>query len=123
MVLLKLDIDFVVCKLPDTHGVNLTQDFVFLAKTDEEVSLVCPANLTPQNAIAIEAGWSVLKIEGVLDFGMVGVLAGIAGVLAEERISVFVVSTYNTDYIFVKTVDLSAAVQALTRNGYSIRDA
>ncbi|MCL2402152.1 MAG: ACT domain-containing protein [Oscillospiraceae bacterium] len=117
MVFTSLEIDFSVCKINDTRGVDFTRDFVFLSKTDEEISLVCPSDYVPPSAIAVEAGWKAFRIEGILDFGLVGIVADITGVLANAGISVFVISTYNTDYVFIKSHDFDKGL-ALLRNGY-----
>ena len=120
LILEKLDLDFSICKLPDISDVDLSRDFTFLSKTDEEISFVCPAGLTPQNSIAVETGWNALRVDGVLDFSMVGLLARISGILAKENISSFVISTYNTDYFFLKFHDFERSVSLLTKNGYTI---
>jgi len=108
-----LEIDFSVCKIHDTHSVDFTRDFIFLSKTDEEISLVCPSVCVPQDAVAVEAGWKAFRIDGVLDFGLVGVIANITGVLANAGISVFVISTYNTDYVFIKSHDFDTGLALL----------
>ena len=120
MEIQKLEYDFTVCKIDSVERADFTRDFVFLSKTDEEISLVCESSSVPSNAIASEAGWKALKISGILDFGMVGVIAKIANILAQAGISVFVVSTYNTDYIFIKATNLDKGAQALIKNGYTI---
>lgn len=79
----------------------------------EEVPIV--ANKT-------ELGWRGLVIEGTLDFGMTGVLAAISQVLAAAQVSIFAISTYDTDYIFVKADKLEAACEALRRAGYGLRN-
>jgi len=121
MILSKLDVNFSICKLRDATGVDVNRDFVFFARTDEEISLVCPSDQAPQTALAVEAGWKAFRIEGVLDFGMVGVLAKISGLLAAENISIFAVSTYNTDYIFLKSDIFEKAVSLLGKNGYEFK--
>ena len=120
MELQKLRHDFTVCKIESLEQVNFTREFVFLSKTDDEISLVCESDYVPPNAIASEAGWKALKISGILDFGMVGVIAKISNILAEAGISVFVVSTYNTDYILVKAESFEKSVQILARNDYIV---
>ena len=115
-----LDRDFSVCKIRDIKSVDFSDAFVFLAKTDDELSLVCETRSVPPDAIAAEHGWRALKVDGVLDFSLVGVIAGIAGVLAQCGVSVFVVSTYNTDYVLIKSMDLARAVASLADNGYDI---
>ncbi|MCL2409210.1 MAG: ACT domain-containing protein [Oscillospiraceae bacterium] len=117
MVFTSLEAEFSVCKIRDAHGVDFARDFVFLSKTDEEISLVCPSTCVPQDAVAVEVGWKAFRIDGVLDFGLVGVIANITGTLANAGISVFVISTYNTDYVFIKSHDFDKGL-ALLENKY-----
>lgn len=112
--------EFCVCKVRDVAQITSAHEFFFAGKTDQEVSLVCSAQSAPAAAIARNDGWKAFRIEGSLDFSLVGVLAGITAVLAEERISIFAVSTYDTDYILVKKDNLDAALAALARHGYEI---
>lgn len=121
--LITLPQDFTVCKITDPAGVNLADEFLFLARTDEELSLVCETKSVPANVIAAETGWKGLKIAGALDFSLVGIMAGIAGCLAAAGISLFVVSTYNTDYIFLKEKVFAEAVRTLRSQGYRITQA
>lgn len=109
---------FIVCKLSDTTQVDFSQEFVFLSKTDDEISLVCEAAYTPPNTTAIELGWRGFKVMGVLDFSMIGVIAKISAILAAADISIFVVSTYNTDYIFVKSEVYDKCAETLVQEGY-----
>ena len=120
MTLIKLDMDFTVCKIQDLTDIDFSRDFVFLSKTDEEISLVCESQFAPKNMVAIETDWKALKINGILDFAMTGVIAKIANILASAEISVFVVSTYNTDYIFLKSRNFEKSVSLLENNGYII---
>jgi len=96
------------------HGSN----FFSIARTPEELSVVCQESSIPTD-IRAEKNWSCLKIEGPLDFGLTGILSGLSRVLAECRISIFVVSTYDTDYILVREKDLGSAVKALFDAGYT----
>ena len=121
MELQKLEYDFTVCKVENTEQVDFTREFVFLSKTDDEISLVCESNYVPPNATASEADWKGLRIVGILDFGLVGILARIANILAEAGISIFAVSTFNTDYIFIKFTHFDKAIQTLTSNGYILK--
>ena len=121
MELQRIEYDFTVCKIDNIGQANFAGEFVFLSKTDDEISLVCQSEYVPVGATASEAGWRALKISGVLPFGMVGVIAKIANILAQDGISIFVVSTYNTDYILVKATSLEKCVQALERNGYVVK--
>ena len=120
MELRKLKGNFTVCKLDKLDKVDFEREFVFLSKTDDEISLLCESEFVPQDTIAIEVGWKGLKISGILDFGMVGVISRISGLLAEAGISVFVVSTYNTDYIFVKAENFDESARVLVCNGYEV---
>ena len=120
MELLKLPYDFNVCKINSIKQLDLTQEFVFISKTDDEISLVCEASKTPSNITACEPGWKALKIAGILDFGMIGVIAKISKILAEAKIGIFVISTYNTDYILLKAKSFDRGIQELMRNGYII---
>ena len=115
-----LDISFSVCKVTDYSGVDLEMPFTFTGSTDEEKSLVCPTDQVPENTINREDGWKAFRIRGVLDFSLIGILAGITRVLAERQIGVFVISTYNTDYVMTKETAFEAAISALRDAGYSI---
>ena len=75
----------------------------------------------PTETVNREDGWQMFKIEGVLDFSLIGILAKISGVLAKENISIFALSTFNTDYILVKTDKVHKAVRALNNNDFVIR--
>ena len=121
MELQRIDFDFSVCKIKHIEQVDFSREFVFLSKTSDELSLVCETDYTPPDVIESKPGWKALRIAGVLDFGMIGVIAKISGLLAEANISVFVVSTYNTDYILLKAENFDKGIQALVRNGYIIK--
>ena len=120
MTLKVLDRELSVCKLNDTRDLDLSKPFCFIGKTDEELSLVCDTADVPSNVTAREDGWRAFRVEGVLDFSLIGILAKLTGILADRGIGLFAVSTYNTDYILVKRDDLSPALAALAREGYDI---
>jgi len=115
-----LEPDFSVCKVEDYSRLDLGQPFVFTGSTDEEKSLVCPTAIVPQNILERDDGWKALRINGILDFSLIGILARISGILAENRIGIFAVSTFNTDYVFVKKSDFGKSVKALEDAGFSI---
>ena len=120
---MKLEIlhnDFTVCKIKDITQVDFEDAFVFVGKTDEELSLVCSTESVPPDCDEREDGWKGMRIQGTLDFSLVGILAKIADVLAARGISIFAVSTFCTDYILVKEAMLPAAVKALREKGYSV---
>ena len=93
---------------------------VFLGVTADEISLVCPSPAVPPSAVAVEDGWTLLKVAGPLDFALTGIIAQLSQTLAAANIPVFVVSTYQTDYLMVKTNRLEDAVKALTKAGHNI---
>ena len=118
MELKKLDYDLTVCKVASIADIDLNADFFFIGKTDEEISLVCPASDTPQHTTEREDGWKGFRIQGILDFSLIGILSKISEILAENNIGIFAVSTYNTDYILVKKENFNRAMDALLKAGY-----
>ena len=115
-----IDGAFSVCKIADARLVDMRRPFTFLSVTDQESSLVCPAALVPEDALAREDGWALLRIAGPLDFSLIGILARISVVLADAGISMFAISTFDTDYLMVKRDMLQAAEAALQAHGYVI---
>lgn len=93
---------------------------VSVTRTAEELSVVVPEEAVPEQVRA-EPGWRALSVRGPLDFSLTGVLASLAGPLAEAGIPIFVVSTYVTDWLLVRDDDLDGAVDALQRAGHDIR--
>lgn len=115
-----LNIPFSVCKVIDYTGINIDQLFVFTGRTDEEKSLVCPTEQAPENTIVQDDGWRAFRICGELDFSLIGILAGISKILAENAIGIFAISTYNTDYILTKEKNFEKAIKVLADAGYEI---
>ena len=113
---------FTVCKLMSVGDLPSGIDFCFTAKTDEEISLVCKTEDVPEKTLVRDDGWKGFRIEGVLDFSLIGILSKISAILAENRIGIFAVSTYNTDYIFVKEENFDKAINALKDNGYDVAE-
>ena len=107
-----------VCKVESVSEIDLSRPLYFIGRTDEELSLVCETADTPKNTLAREDGWRGFRIEGTLDFSLVGILSKLSGILAEAEIGIFAVSTYNTDYILVKEENLERAIYALSERGY-----
>lgn len=103
-------------KIPETVW---NQGFYSITKTDEELSIVVDEAVNIKSDKA-EHGWRAMKIVGVLDFSLIGILAKISTVLAQAKISIFAISTYNTDYILVKADQLDDAIDVLKQNGYQI---
>lgn len=109
-----------VCRLADTADFDLQKEFFFIGKTDEELSLVCRSDDVPVNAVTREDGWKGLRVKGILDFSLTGVLADLSKILADHAISIFAVSTFNTDYILIKEENFEKAVNILRESGYSV---
>ena len=108
-----IDGDFSVCKVKDYSKVNLDTEFCFTGRTNEEKSLVCLTKDVPDNTIEREDGWKAFRIEGILDFSLIGILSQISALLAENEIGIFAISTYNTDYILVKEENYTKAKKLL----------
>ena len=120
MTLEVLDKDFCVCRLKSLGNVSI-KEFTFLSVTDEEISLVCTEENIPDNTEITEKGWRGFRIKGVLDFSLIGILSKISAILAKGGIGIFAVSTYNTDYIFVKKESLGRALELLKANDYNVK--
>ncbi|MGI6535796.1 MAG: ACT domain-containing protein [Eggerthellaceae bacterium] len=120
MELRRLPYELTVCQVETVSAANLQTDFFFMGKTNDELSLVCPTDDVPESTLAREDGWKAFRAEGVLDFSLVGILAKISGILAENGISIFAVSTFNTDYILVKAAVFDEAMHALQAAGYTV---
>ncbi|MBQ3699482.1 MAG: ACT domain-containing protein [Prevotella sp.] len=112
--------DFTICKVCDYSQVDFTTEYVFTGKTDEELSLVCQTESTPTNVTECSSGWRMMRIEGKLDFSLIGILSHVSTVLAQSGIGLFAISTFNTDYILVKRENFPRALDALSINGYEI---
>lgn len=113
-----------VCQLPADAPLpawaTSATGIVSFTRTPEELSLVCRAGLAPAD-VKQEPGWRAFKVEGPLDFGLSGILAALLDPLAKAGISIFALSTYNTDYILVKADKVEAATTALRAAGHKVR--
>lgn len=116
----RIDYDFSVCKVIDYSEVDLEQEFCFVSKTDEEKSLVCNTSFVPGNVIDRDDGWKAFRIQGTLDFSLIGILSKISSMLADNNIGIFAVSTYNTDYILTKENHFDKAIEVLSDAGYQV---
>jgi len=111
-----------VCRLDKTELIPewaKDSDFFSITKTLEELSIVCSEGSIPVS-VKCEKDWRILKVEGPLDFSLVGILSSISNVLAQQGISIFAISTYDTDYILVKDKDINNAIDSLSIVGYEI---
>lgn len=123
MTLTLLPVPFTVCQVGSISPAFLKEDFCFIGKTADELSLVCDTALVPADASNREDGWRCFRLEGVFEFTLVGVLAPILDILAKAKVGIFAVSTYNTDYVLIKEENLTAAIAALSAADYDIKGA
>jgi hypothetical protein len=115
--------DFIVCRLPAEAPFPVWargENFLALIRTADELSVVCEETDELPDDVRVEGDWRALKVRGPLDFSLVGVLAELAGTLAQAGVSIFALSTFDTDYLLVKSADLSAACAALKQAGHQI---
>ncbi|MBC2188278.1 ACT domain-containing protein [Listeria booriae] len=125
---MKLQIDktnYTIAKFPPNFpmpaSLQSESRFTSITYTPEECSIVAPTSIiNAAQAEAAEPDWFLLKIEGILDFSLTGILNKITTPLAEKEISIFAISTYNTDYILMKQSDLALATETLVTAGYEI---
>jgi hypothetical protein len=118
-----LNVRLSVCRLPPAAAVPPWAaeggEFVSITRTTDELSIVCPEAAVPAD-VAHEPGWRALKVAGPLDFALVGILASIAGPLAQAGIPIFAVSTYDTDYVLVKNEYTEKAIRAVSDAGHTV---
>lgn len=117
---------YLVCRMDaSTQAANIwlpMEGFWSLTRTDDEVSLImAEGNAVPVGA-AIEGDWRLMRVAGTLEFSLVGILAELSGLLADARVSIFALSTYDTDYVLLKSNQLSIALKTLTDAGYEVRN-
>jgi hypothetical protein len=113
-----------VCKLDPTHSIPkwaTSGEFYSVSKTPDELSIVCDNNAVPEDVKA-EREWRCFKVKGPLDFSLTGIFAALANPLAQAGISIFAISTFDTDYLMVKNNLLNKAVQILLAVGHSVED-
>lgn len=116
----KIYYSFSVCKVKDYSEINFGSEYYFLGRTDEEYSLVCITENVPDNVIERDDNWKAFRIQGVLNFSLIGILSQISTLLAENQIGIFAISTYNTDYILTKKDNYNKAITVLSEAGYEI---
>ena len=112
-----------VCRLDPSAAVPDWIDpsgFYSITRTGDELSLVLPDTIEIESDKS-DSGWACFKVEGPLDFGLVGILAGISSTLADAGVPIFALSTFDTDYILVKREQVRAAKEALISAGYHAR--
>jgi uncharacterized protein len=124
MLLTVIDARLAVCRLEPADRIpawiDRAGDFVSITRTPDELSIVCDTDVVPRG-VPMEGPWRAFKVQGPLVMTLIGVVAALAKPLADAGISIFAMSTYDTDYVLVHEPDLDAAVDALTTAGYSIQ--
>ena len=113
---------FAICRLPADAVLPAwtgSSTFASITRTPDELSIVCDEESVPEGARA-ETGWNLLKVEGPLDFSAVGIVASLTAPIAAAGISIFVISTFDTDYLLVKAENLDTAADALRRAGHAV---
>ena len=99
----------------------LADEFYWIGRTNEELSIVCKSSIEIRSELK-DDGWSCIKVIGPLDFSEIGILANISALLAKANISILAMSTFDTDYILVKSEHIKKATSGLTLAGYSFAD-
>lgn len=122
MLLTVLPEEFSVIQVSDIAMIDLSIAPLFIGQTTDEISVVLPTKTITVPTLNREDHWKVFKIDGVLDFSLVGILAKLATILAKQSISIFALSTFNTDYILVKTADFEKAKEVLRQHNYQIQE-
>lgn len=114
---------YAVCRLDKKEPVPswVAGEFISVTRTKDELSIVCN-ELTVPKTINKNSGWKLFKIEGPLKFSLAGVISSLAVPLAEKGISIFVISTYETDYFLLKEDLASDAIKILSAAGHTIID-
>ncbi len=118
-----------VCRFPNNHFIApewLGASFFSITKTEDELSVVIPEDLimgtgSPNTGpVKVDKSWRGLKVDGPLDFSLIGIMANISKILADGGVSIFAISTFDTDYILVKELDFEKAKEFLITAGHEI---
>lgn len=115
-----IDGGFTLCKVKDYSRIDLDSEFVFTGRTDGERSLVCRTCDVPSDVIVRDDGWRALRVCGTLDLSLIGIMAEISTILADSGIGLFAVSTFDTDYILVRSENFDKAIGALRAAGHMV---
>jgi uncharacterized protein len=122
--LTQLPARFAIVQLPADAPIPdwalLPQPFVTISRTGTELSIVCPQSAAPADVKA-QRDWVCLRIEGPFNFSEIGVLSSVAEPLAESAVSIFAISTYETDYLLIHSEQLTTAKEALCTAGHQVQ--
>ena len=108
---------FSICRL--SPEASLQGSFFSVTRTADELSVVCFSGEEPVGS-KVEADWRALKVAGPLDFALTGILYQLLGPLAEAKISIFALSTFDTDYILIRSADIDRAIEVLRGDGHDV---
>jgi hypothetical protein len=111
---------FAVCRLSPDESLpewGAKGTFWSVSRSDSELSVVCPQKFVPED-IKCEKGWRAFKVAGTMSFELTGILASIASPLADAGISIFAISSYDTDYVLVREENLDRVKNVLTAAGH-----
>jgi uncharacterized protein len=115
--------DYAICRLPANApvpaGLGGSEGVVSVTWTPDELSIMCPTNQAPANAV-VETPWRCFRVAGPVNLALTGILASIVSPLAEARVNIFAFSTFDTDYLLVPSVRLGEAIAALTNAGHRL---
>lgn len=112
---------FAVAKIADPSGIDWSVPWTFVSSTPGELSVVCQEKALPASARPVSYGWKMIRVTGKMPFDVVGVMASLSGALAREGIPLLAFSSYDTDFLFVKSVQCSRALEALEKAGCRVR--
>lgn len=113
---------YAVCRLPSKSTIpewGTVSPFYSVTRTSDEISIVCESKDVP-SGVKAKRNWRMIKVEGPLDFSLVGILASLAVPLAKAQISIFSISTFDTDYLLVQDKSLSKAIAVLKESGFTV---
>lgn len=119
MLLHSIDKEFSVYKTTKLSPRLLQGEFVFIGKTDSELSVICETRLVPDDALTAEHGWKCFRIAQDASFEKYGMISFLSGIIADQKASTLVIGTYDTDYLFVKKEKMDQVIHALIQNGCS----
>ena len=109
--------EFSICKVNSIHADMLDHEFIFISRTDHELSIICETCEMPEDYITVEHGWDCFRIAEDASFEKYGMIAFLANIIAAEKTSTLVVGTFDTDYLFIKREKFGAVKNALMENG------
>lgn len=112
--------EFTVCKVDCMKKIDFSDKYCFIGKTDEEISLICSKKCAPKETLERSDGWRAFRLQGQLDFSLIGVISELTETLSRNKISLLTVSTFNTDYVLVKAEDLERTLVLLEDQDYKI---